>query len=229
MSRFRSPPLTSLANDDEALGRVRAAIEHHVLHAFEQIGRNILVDGQLPGIDDAHVEAGLDRVEQEDGVHCLADDVVAAEGEREVADAAAHLRARARSLDGPGGLDERHRVGRVLLEASRHGQHVRVEDDVCRIEAGAFDEQPVGALTDRDSPLERVGLTPFVERHDDDRRAVAAHELRAFARKSASPSLSEIELTTGFPCTHLSPASMTDQRELSIITGTRAISGSVAM
>ena len=32
----------------------------------------------------------------------------------------------------------------------------------------------------------------------------------------------------GFPCTHFSPASMTDHFELSIITGTRAISGSVA-
>ena len=51
----------------------------------------------------------------------------------------------------------------------------------------------------------------------------------ALWRKSASPSFRLIELTTLLPWTHLSPASMTDQRELSIITGTRAISGSVAM
>ena len=50
----------------------------------------------------------------------------------------------------------------------------------------------------------------------------------AFFRKSASPSFRLIELTTGFPGTHLSPASSTDHFELSIITGTRAISGSVA-
>ena len=31
------------------------------------------------------------------------------------------------------------------------------------------------------------------------------------------------------PCTHLSPASMTLHFELSIITGTRAMSGSLAM
>ena len=31
------------------------------------------------------------------------------------------------------------------------------------------------------------------------------------------------------PCTHFRPASITDHFELSIITGTRAISGSVAM
>jgi hypothetical protein len=51
----------------------------------------------------------------------------------------------------------------------------------------------------------------------------------AFCRKSASPSFSEIEFTTDLPCTHFSPASMTDHLELSITTGTRAISGSVAM
>ena len=48
------------------------------------------------------------------------------------------------------------------------------------------------------------------------------------SRKSSSPSLRLIEFTTGLPCTHFSPASMTDHFELSIITGTRAISGSVA-
>ncbi len=49
------------------------------------------------------------------------------------------------------------------------------------------------------------------------------------ARNSASPSFKLIELTTDFPCTHLSPASITDHFELSTKTGTRAISGSVAI
>ena len=37
-----------------------------------------------------------------------------------------------------------------------------------------------------------------------------------------------MELTTGLPCTHFRPASMISHFELSIITGTLAISGSVA-
>ncbi len=53
--------------------------------------------------------------------------------------------------------------------------------------------------------------------------------VRAFARKSSSPSLRLIELTIALPWTHLSPAAMTDHFELSIMTGMRAISGSVAM
>ena len=53
--------------------------------------------------------------------------------------------------------------------------------------------------------------------------------LRAFFRKSSSPSFRLIELTTGLPCTHFSPASSTVHFELSIMIGSREISGSVAI
>ena len=46
---------------------------------------------------------------------------------------------------------------------------------------------------------------------------------------SASPSFSEIEFTTGLPCTHFRPASITENFEESTITGTRAMSGSAAI
>ncbi len=46
---------------------------------------------------------------------------------------------------------------------------------------------------------------------------------------SASPSFIEIEFTTGLPCTHFSPASITENFEESTITGTRAMSGSAAI
>ena len=44
----------------------------------------------------------------------------------------------------------------------------------------------------------------------------------------STPSFIEIELTMALPCTHFSPASMTANFEESIITGTRAMSGSAA-
>ena len=52
---------------------------------------------------------------------------------------------------------------------------------------------------------------------------------RAWARKLSSPSLSEIELTIGLPCVVRRPVSMTSHFELSIISGTRLMSGSEAM
>ena len=45
----------------------------------------------------------------------------------------------------------------------------------------------------------------------------------------SSPSFIEIELTIGLPATHFSPASITLHLELSIMIGTRAMSGSAAI
>ena len=72
---------------DEALRRVGAAIEDDVLDLLEQLRLDVLVDCELAGVDDAHVEAGRDGVVEERRVHRLADRVVAAEREAEVGDA----------------------------------------------------------------------------------------------------------------------------------------------
>ena len=90
-------PLHRVGELHQPLGRVGTAIEDHVLDVLEQVLRDVLVDDELPGVDDAHVHAGLDRVEEERRVHRFADDVVAAEGERQIADAAADLHAGAAS------------------------------------------------------------------------------------------------------------------------------------
>ena len=69
---------------DEALGGVGPAVQDHVLDPLGQLGIEPVVDGQRPGIDDAHVHAGLDGVEEEHRVDGLPDRVVAAERERDV-------------------------------------------------------------------------------------------------------------------------------------------------
>ena len=53
--------------------------------------------------------------------------------------------------------------------------------------------------------------------------------MRACSRNWSTPSFIEIELTIGLPCTHCRPASITLNFDESIITGTRAISGSPAI
>ena len=59
----------------------------------------------------------------------------------------------------------------------------------------------------------------------------APKRLMSFAcwMKFSSPSFNEIELTIPFPWIHFRPATMISHLELSIIIGTRAISGSEAM
>ena len=53
--------------------------------------------------------------------------------------------------------------------------------------------------------------------------------MRAFSRKSASPSFKLMEFTTPLPCTHFNPARIVSHREESTMIGTRAISGSTAI
>ena len=131
--------------------------------------------GQPARVHDPHVEPGVDGVEEEGAVHRLAHDVVAAEGEGEVRDAARHEDARASLLQERDGVDERLREQVVLLDPRGHGEDVGVEDDVLRREPGLLREQVVGAAENLDLALHRVGLPSLVERHHHDAGAVAAH------------------------------------------------------
>ena len=123
-------PLVAARELDEPLGRVGPAVPDDVLDVLEQLRLDVLVDHQEAGVDDAHVEAGADRVVEERRVHRLAHVLVAAEGERQVGDAAARPRAGAALLDERERLDERLRELVVLLDPRRDREHVRVEDDV---------------------------------------------------------------------------------------------------
>ncbi len=63
----------------QAFGRIRTAIQQNILDQMQQILGNFFVNGELAGIHDAHIEAGLNRVIQKRGVHGFAHHVVAAE------------------------------------------------------------------------------------------------------------------------------------------------------
>ena len=158
--------------------RVWPPVQDHVLDPLPQLGLDVVVHGQHARIDDRHVEAGGDRVVQEDAVDRLADRVVAAEREAHIRHAAGRPHTRQLRLEAPDALEERVGVVRVLLDARRDGEDVRVEDDVLVREADLLGEQPMCALENVKPPAYGVSLAPFVERHHDDARAVALTEPR---------------------------------------------------
>ena len=160
----------------QPLGGVGAAVENHVFHTLAERRLDVLVDGQLPGVDDPHVEPGVDGVVQEGGVEGLADRVVAAKGEGDVAHAPGDFHVRQQLLDLPRGLDEVQSVAGVFLDARADGQDVRVEDDVGRFHAGLFREQLIGPAGDVDLVLDGDGLALFVEHHHHACRAVLSHQ-----------------------------------------------------
>ena len=99
-------------------------------------------------------------------MHGLADGVVAAEGEGEVADAAAHVYLRHLAVYGAAGLDECSRIVVVLGHTGGDGQHVGVEDDVLGRETDVL-QQPVCAACYRNLAVVGVRLPLFVKEHHD--------------------------------------------------------------
>ena len=175
---FGAAGLERAGEFDHAFGGVLAAVEHHVFHAFAQLGIEVVVDADHAGVDDAHGQAGLDRVVQEHGVDRFARRVVAAEAERDVRHAARDLRVRQVVADPGAGFDEVVGVVVVLFDAGGDGEDVRVEDDVFGREAHLFGQHLVGAFADLDLAREGVGLAFLVERHHDHGGAVAAAQAR---------------------------------------------------
>ena len=97
-----------------------------------QFRLDLFVNGELTGVDDRHVESGLDGVKQKRRVHRFAHGVVAAKRKRNVAEAAAGARAGQIRLDPAHRFDEIDRVIAMLFETGRDGEDVRIENDVVR-------------------------------------------------------------------------------------------------
>ncbi|SLC95901.1 Uncharacterised protein [Mycobacteroides abscessus subsp. massiliense] len=168
----------SFGDLQQPLGRVRTAVQHDVLDAVPQLGVDRVVGHQRAGVDDAHVQAGLDGVEQKHRVNRLTDGVVAAERERHIRDTAGDVHSGQVLLDPGTRLDEVDPVGRVLLDTGCQREAVGVEDDVLGRKADLFGQDPVGASTDLLAALQIVGLPLLVEGHHHDSSTVLAAQPR---------------------------------------------------
>src|SRR3546814_4852863 len=102
-------------------------------------------------------------VVQEHRVDRLAHDLVAAERERDVGDAAGDVAVGQGPADDLRRLDEVDRVVVVLLHAGGDGEDVGVEDDVLGREADLLGADLVGARAELDLAFAGIGLAMFVE------------------------------------------------------------------
>src|SRR6185437_2308378 len=154
---------------------IRTPVQHDVLHHGAQIRGDLLVDGELAGVDDSHVHASGDRVVEEHRVHRLAYRVVAAEGERDVAHPTAHHHTRHPRLDLASRLDKSQPITVVFLDTRGDGKDVRIEDDVLGRKDHLLDQDPVGTLADRHPALDGIRLALLIEGHDHDRGTIQTH------------------------------------------------------
>src|ERR1700688_5074823 len=90
----------------QALSRIGAAVEHHVLTSVAQFAGYVLVHRELAGIDDPHVHASFDRAIKKDRVHGAAHWLVAAKRKRNVRHASRDMGERQALANERGGIDE---------------------------------------------------------------------------------------------------------------------------
>ena len=107
-------------------------------------------------------------------MNCFANRIVAAKGERDVANAAGGQcvgQFVAYELAGP---DEIHRIIVVFFDASADRENIRIENDIFGWKVRLFHQQLVGTRTDRGFAFRRVGLTLFVEGHHHHSSAITS-------------------------------------------------------
>ena len=169
-----------VGDGEHAFGGVSAAVENDILAGLAQFKRNLLIDLQRARIDDAHVHASIDGVEEEHAMHGLAHGVIAAEGEGEVGDAAGHMGMGQTRADFARRLNEVDAIIVMRLDARRDGEDIGIEDDVFRGKADLLREHLIGALAYLDLAGECVGLARLIKGHHDDSGAITAHHARLF-------------------------------------------------
>ena len=166
--------LDGLGQFDQTLGSVRTPVEQNVFDMFQQDRVNLFIDLQLSGIDDSHIEAGVDGVVQEGGVHGLSHHVVPSKGKRHIAESAGGLDAGTLLFDPPHRLDKGDTVIGVLFHAGAHGQDVGVKDDVFGGKPDRLSKQTIRPLCNGDLAFGIRRLAFLVESHDDGGRSVTA-------------------------------------------------------
>ncbi len=81
----------TFGNFQQAFGSVCTTIEHHIFAGLAQFRINRVINGELTGIDDAHIHANLNGMIEEDSMHRFAHRLIATERERQIGNTAGNM------------------------------------------------------------------------------------------------------------------------------------------
>ena len=102
---------------------------------------------------------------EEDRVHRLPDVIIASEREGQIAQSSADLCSRQILVNPLRRPYEIKGVGIVFPHSGSHSQHIRVKNNVVRIEPGLSDKQTVGTGANLNPSFKRVRLAFLVKSH----------------------------------------------------------------
>ena len=123
-------PAIFLGQRDQALGRIRIAVEDDIFASNAQFRINVIINIKLPCVNDGHIKPCRDSMIEKDGVHRATHRFIATEAERQVRKPARIMRMRAKNAQFLYRLDKVDTVIIMLLNPRRHRKDIGIENDV---------------------------------------------------------------------------------------------------
>ena len=111
---------------------------HHVFHRLAKLGRQVVVNPKLAGIDDPHVEPRAHCMIKKRSVHCFPHWIVAAKRERNIAHPTAYFGIRQVFFDPFGRIDKIYCIIIMLLNAGSNSEYIRIKNYILWVESNLF-------------------------------------------------------------------------------------------
>ena len=165
------PVTMRICISDQTIGSIFSPVQDHILHQFQQILRDLVVDQEVSSVDDPHIQTGFDGMEKEGRMHGFPDKIVPPEREGKIADTAADTGIRKVFLDPFHGADEIHRIGVMFINPGGNREDIGIKNDIFGQETHFFGKDIVSPAGDHDTAFERGSLTLLIEGHHDHRGA----------------------------------------------------------
>ena len=162
---------------NQPFGGIGIFVEDNILARNAQFRVYIVIDVELAGVDNCHVQSRRDCVVQEDRMHRPAHRFIATEREGKIRKTARIMGMRTKHAQFFDGFDEVYAVIIMLFDTGRDRKDIRIENNVFRGKADAYQEV-ISALTDFHLALFGVCLTLFIKGHHDNRGSVGHAQTR---------------------------------------------------
>ena len=160
---------------NQSFSGVFSTVEQDIFDKFQQIFWNFLVDIQHAGVNNSHVETGVNRVIQKSGVHCFTDRIITPERKGNVAHSTTDQRSRTAFFNLFYCFNESHRIVVVFLHSGSHRQNIWIKNNVVRSKTNGFSKQFKGSAANFNFVFKQCCLPFFIKCHHHCRCAVFAN------------------------------------------------------
>ena len=147
-------------------------IQYNVLYLFQRICRNVTVEYGSSRIDDPHIHPLLDGMIKEYRMHCFTNIIIATERERKITYSPADVCTGKIFPDPSGSFYKVYGVIVMLFDSCSHRKHIRVENNIMRIESNFINQQTICTFAHFYLAGSSIRLSFFIKSHHDSCRSI---------------------------------------------------------